>query len=298
MAPFIHFDNATLYFASAGHPGLGGTDLYKSRRSGNGWKTPENLGYPVNGPRDELAVVVEPAGERGYMSIDRDDTHGGFDIYAFRLGSESRPIPVSYLQGHVYDRKTGKPLQARVELTDVRIDSLILTTLSNADNGSYLACLPAFRDYALNVTAPGYLFHSAHLPLSSLATRSNPETRDIYLDPVETGNTLTLRNIFFETGRFDLVSTSFPELDLLSGFLADNPGLRIEVIGHTDNQGSDEDNLVLSRNRAEAVVGYLAQKGISRDRMDHLGFGESKPVATNDTEEGRALNRRTEIRIL
>jgi outer membrane protein OmpA-like peptidoglycan-associated protein len=298
MAPFIHFDNTTLYFASAGHPGLGGTDLFKSRRSGNAWRTPENLGYPVNGPGDELAVVVEPAGEKGYLSIDRDDTHGGFDIYSFRLGNESRPIPVSYLQGRVFDRKTGKPLQARIDLTDIQIDSLILSTISDPGNGSYLACLPAFRDYALNVAAPGYLFHSAHLPLASLATRSNPETRDIYLDPIETGNTLTLRNIFFETGRYDLVSTSFPELDKLSGFLTDNPGLRIQVVGHTDNQGSEEDNLVLSRNRAEAVVAYLAQKGIPRERMDHEGYGESRPVASNEDENGRAQNRRTEIRLL
>lgn len=298
MAPFIHYDNSTLYFSSNGHPGMGGADLFRSEYKNGAWTQPENLGYPINSPADELVVVVNPEGNKGYISSNTLKGKGGYDIFRFDLYEAIRPVPVSYLKGKVYDKGSGRPLEARFELIDIMRDSTVIEAKSDRQSGEFLVCLPCNRNYALNVSCKGYLFYSDNFPLSEISSRMNPQVKDIPLEPIAVGNSMTLRNIFYETDQFQLKSISFAELDKLVSFLTNNPALRIEIEGHTDNQGTDAYNLELSMKRAQAVYSYLLDHGISASRLTYKGYGESKPVSPNDTEEGRALNRRTEIRIM
>jgi hypothetical protein len=298
MAPFIHYDNSTLYFSSNGLPGMGGADLFRSVYKDGQWSQPENLGFPINSKADELVVIVNPEGNSGYISSNTLKGKGGYDIFKFDLYEAIRPIPVSYLKGKVYDKQSGQPLEARFELIDIASDSTIIEAKSDRQNGEFLVCLPCNRDYALNVSCKGYLFYSDNFPLSEIKSRWNPLVKDIPLDPIAVGNSMILRNIFYETDQFQLKSTSYTELDKLVGFMNNNAVLRIEIEGHTDNQGTDSYNLDLSMKRAQAVYAYLLDHGISPSRLSFKGYGESMPVSSNETEEGRALNRRTEIRIL
>lgn len=297
MAPFLHFDNQTLYFSSGGHPGMGGTDLFKSIRYGNKWSEPDNLGYPLNTAADELVIIVSAAGNEGFISNNNLGGEGGYDIYKFELDPASRPVPVTYLKGKVFDKESLKLLEARFELIDIEKDSLIISALSDRISGEFLVCLPCDRNYALNVTCEGYLFYSDHFPLSEIKSISDPVLRDIPLEPLAVGNSMVLRNIFFLTDQYEIMPESYPELDILFDFLKQNPAVKIEIGGHTDDQGTDDYNAVLSLKRAGSVAGYLEMKGIDPARMSYRGYGESMPVSSNDTSEGRALNRRTEIRI-
>jgi outer membrane protein OmpA-like peptidoglycan-associated protein len=205
---------------------------------------------------------------------------------------------VSYLKGKVYDQVNGKPLEARFELIDINLDSSIIEANSDKQNGEFLVCLPCNRNYALNVSCDGYLFYSENFPFSEIKTRWNPLEKDIPLEPIAVGNSIVLRNIFYETNRYQLKAISYAELDKLVSFLVNNPDIRIEIEGHTDGEGIEAYNIDLSLKRAQAVYGYLLDHGIAAFRLSFKGYGESKPVSTNETEEGRALNRRTEIRIM
>jgi outer membrane protein OmpA-like peptidoglycan-associated protein/tetratricopeptide (TPR) repeat protein len=298
MAPFIHFDNTTLYFSSYGHPGLGGADLYRTENKNGKWSQPENLGYPINSSADELILVVDPEGKQGFISNNRLEGEGGYDIFKFDLYDAIRPIPVSYLKGKVFDKVNGNPLEARFELIDIVQDSVIIEALSDKQNGEFLVCLPGERNYALNVSCEGYLFYSENFPLSEIKSRWDPEVKNIPLELIAVGNTMVLRNIFYETDQYQLKAISFAELDKLVSFLVNNPQLRIEIGGHTDSEGTEEYNIDLSMKRAEAVYEYLLDHGITAGRLSYKGYGESRPVSSNVSEEGRALNRRTEIRII
>lgn len=298
MAPFIHFDNKSLYFSSGGHPGMGGTDLFKSVRNEKSWKEPVNLGYPLNSSSDELIIIVNPEGDKGFISSNSLEGAGGYDIYRFALTEALRPVPVSYLKGKVFDLATHLPLKAEFELIDIKNDIVVISSFSDAVNGEFLVCLPCDRNYALNVSCPGYLFYSEHFPFSGQSTAIDPLIKDIPLEPIREGNRTVLRNVFFQTDKYQLEPESFPELDKLFDFLKDNPGIRVEIGGHTDDQGTTEYNLELSRKRAQSVYEYLLNKGSNGSKITFKGFGETQPVSSNETEEGRALNRRTEITIL
>jgi hypothetical protein len=298
MAPFIHHDNQSLYFSSKGHPGMGGADLFKSDRKTGSWGQPVNLGYPINSKADELVVIVNPQGDQGYISSNSLEGEGGYDIFMFGLHEAARPVPVSYLKGKVYDRMNGTPLEAGFELIDIELDSAIITANSDRHSGEFLVCLPVNRNYALNVSCSGYLFFSERFPFSEITTRMDPVIKDIPLEKLAVGKTMVLRNIFYETDQYQLKSISFPELDKLVEFLVSNPSLRIEIGGHTDDQGTAVYNDELSSNRARAVFDYLLEMGINEERITYKGYGESIPFASNETDEGRALNRRTEITIV
>jgi outer membrane protein OmpA-like peptidoglycan-associated protein len=216
-----------------------------------------------------------------------------FDLYA-----AIRPTPVSYLKGKVFDQVSGLPLEAKFELIDIVQDSTIIEARSDKQNGEFLVCLPGERNYALHVSCDGYLFYSEHFPLSEIKSRWDPLVKDIPLEPIAIGNTMVLRNIFYETDQYVLKAISYAELDKLVSFIVNNPGLRIEIGGHTDNEGTEEYNVDLSMKRARAVYDYLLDHGITAGRLSYKGYGESSPVSSNESEEGRALNRRTEIRII
>ncbi|UYQ93519.1 OmpA family protein [Chitinophaga horti] len=295
--PFIHADNQTLYFSSSGHPGFGGQDMFYSRRQADGsWGPAVNLGYPVNTVDEDASMVVAADGRTAYFASDRNDTRGALDIYSFELPAPARAQKTLYVRGFVYDAKTEKRLTAALELIDLQTGLHTATVNAGAD-GKYLVPLPLGKDYAFNVNRKGYLFYSDNFSLQA-SQDGQPFEKNIPLQPLEANAIVTLKNIFFETGKFTLREDSHTELDRLVTLLSDNASMKAEISGHTDNVGADKDNQQLSENRAKEVVKYLVSKGIAADRLSAKGYGESQPVATNDTEEGRAQNRRTVLKII
>lgn len=294
--PFIHADNQTLFFASNGHPGYGGMDIFYSRRQPDGaWGPATNLGYPINTIDEDASLVVAADGKTAYFASDRTDSRGALDIYSFELYPEARPLPTLYVKGYVYDSTTHQRLTANLELTDLETGFTTALVKSN-DSGEYLVPLPVGKAYAFNVNKKGYLFYSDNFTLPTQA--ATPPEKNIPLQPIIANATIVLHNIFFESKQYALQPASQVELDKLVKLMQDNPSLVTEISGHTDNVGSDKDNLLLSANRAKAVVAYLTQKGIAPERLRAKGYGETQPVADNNTEEGRAKNRRTEFKVI
>ncbi len=295
--PFMHADNQTLYFTSNGHLGYGGDDLFLVKKGPKGtWSKPVNLGYPINTIENEGSLIVAADGKTAYYASDRSDSHGGLDLYTFELRSDIRPAKTLWIKGKVFDKKTTRGLPSAVELTDLTTKE-ILSKVQTDETGNYLITLPVGRDYAFNVNRRGYLFYSENFPLS----QKDPDSTyniDIPLQPLEVNAMIVLKNIFFDTKMYEIKPESTPELDNLVHLLKDNPTLKIQISGHTDNVGKTEDNLKLSDDRAQAVVKYLTAKGINPNRLSYKGYGASQPIAPNTTEEGRSQNRRTEVKVI
>ncbi|MDL2312530.1 OmpA family protein [Bacteroidales bacterium OttesenSCG-928-B11] len=298
-APFIHADGRTLYFVSDGLPGMGGKDIYYSfLKPDNSWEKPVNLGYPVNTPTDELNIFINASGTVAYIATDIEGGYGGMDLYSFELDEKFRPTPVTYMKGVIRDAETKEPLEASVELVDLATSQVVTSTTSDPATGEYLACIITGTNVLMNVSHPDYPFYSENFQLEKSYTNLEPYFKNISLQKAEVGSTFILRNIFFEFNKSDLRKESGVELDNLADYLTKNPTLHIEIGGHTDNQGGDEYNLKLSLERAKSVYNYLINKGIPESRLSYKGYGKNSPIATNDTEEGRAINRRTEFRII
>ncbi|SRR5579871_1153016 len=295
--PFIHADNQTLYFTSSGHQGYGGDDLFVTRKDANGkWTKPENLGYPINTIENEGSLVVSADGKTAYYASDRADSRGGLDLYTFELRNDVRPIRTLWVKGKVFDVKTNKGLPSSVELTDLATKQIISKVQTN-ETGNYLVTLPVGKAYAFNVNRKGYLFFSDNFSL----TQEQPDSIyniDIPLQPIESNAVIILKNIFFNVGRYDLKPESQFELDKVVLLMKENTTLKIEISGHTDNVGKIADNMILSQNRAKSVVSYLSSKGIELNRLSFKGFGDTKPIADNKTENGRSQNRRTELKVI
>ncbi len=297
-SPFIHADNKTLYFASDGRPGVGGVDLYYVRRKVDGsWETPHNLGYPINTIDHDGSIFVTPDGETAYFASDRKDSRGKLDIYRFELYPAARPVMTLYVQGHVYNSKTKKPIIAQLELTNLTTGKL-LTTLTTDSRGNYLVTLPVGQDYAFNVTKSGFLFYSENFSLKKTGIKWQPYQLNIGLEPIEAHARVTLHNIFFDFDQYNLKPESYSELNRVVKLMEKNPSLSIRINGYTDSLGSASHNLQLSEQRAQSVVHYLEAKGIAPERLSAKGYGASHPVATNETEKGRAKNRRTEMEVV
>ncbi len=295
-APFMHADNQTLYFTSGGHLGYGGSDLFMAKKQGKGWKKPVNLGFPINTIENEGSLVIAADGKTAFYTSDRSDSRGGLDLYSFELREDVRPARTLWVKGKVFDKKTQKGLPSAVELTDLNTRDVISRVQTDA-TGNYLVTLPVGKDYAFNVKRKGYLFFSENFPLSQ-KTPDSTYNIDIPLQPIEADAIVVLKNIFFDLGKFDLKPESTIELDNIFQLLKENPTLKIQISGHTDNIGKATDNMTLSNNRAQAVVKYLVSKGIEPARLTFKGFGATKPVADNATEEGKARNRRTELQVI
>lgn len=294
--PFIHADNETLYFNSNGHPGYGMTDLFFSKKiNDSSWTQAENLGYPINNIDDQGSLIVAADGKTAYYASDGSDSRGGLDIYSFQLREDIRPLKTSWVKGKVYDKKTLQGLPSSVELTDIA-NNKIVSKIQTDEDGNYLVTLPIGKDYAFNVNRKGYLFYSDNFSL--IKNSDSVFTVNIPLQPIEKGASIVLKNIFFETGKFQLQNESKSELDKLVFLLNENPSIKIQIDGHTDNVGQENDNLLLSTNRAKSVVAYITSKGINPQRLFYKGFGSTKPVADNSTDSGKALNRRTELSII
>ncbi|TNE55665.1 MAG: tetratricopeptide repeat protein [Bacteroidetes bacterium] len=304
----IHPDGRTLYFASRGHIGLGGSDLFVTRMDDDGnWSKPENLGYPINTKYDENSLMVSPDGEIAFFASDRDGGYGDLDIYYFELPEHLRPTKTLYFDGLVYDAKTRAPLAGKFQLIDVKTGKEIIRSESDKVTGEFMVSLPLNREYALNVSYPGYNFFSQNFNMT------NPEGlesvhMDVPMIPVGEPDPVVLANVFFDLNKTTLRKESYVELNKLREFLEAHPKIRIELGGHTDTRGDANDNQKLSDGRAHSVMQYLIEQGIAKERLTAKGYGESQPVisdeaiekmtSTKEKEAAHQKNRRTEYKII
>ena len=293
LAPFIHADNQTLYYTSDGLPGYGNADIYMLRKKGNDWGKPENLGYPINTVDDEGSLFIASNGHTAYYASDRADTHGGLDLYQFEMKPDVRPARTLYLKGYVTDAKTGKGLPCSVELASDSSKQAIMNVQTD-ETGFYFITLPVGTDYTFTVNRKNYMLYSDVFNLTQKFPDSTYQ-KDISLQPIEINASVTLKNIQFASNSYQLEPVSEIELNKLLQLLNDNPTVQLQINGHTDNTGTPTTNLTLSANRAKAVADYLISKGIAAKRLSSKGFGETKPVTDNNSEEGKAKNRRTEF---
>ncbi|HVF96741.1 MAG TPA: OmpA family protein, partial [Flavisolibacter sp.] len=277
--------------------GYGGEDLFIAKRdTGGRWSKPLNLGYPINSIDNENTLFVSADAKTAYYASDRTDSRGGTDIYTFELREDVRPARTLWVKGKVFDKKTTAGLPSSVELIDLATKQT-LSNVQTDETGNYLITLPLGRDYAFNVNRRGYLFYSDNYSLKAKAADSTYQ-KDIPLQPIEVNAAVVLRNLFFDTKKYNIKPESEVELGKVVQLLQDNPAVKIQLEGHTDNVGASADNQKLSDARSRSVVNYLVSKGIKPDRLLAKGFGATKPVTDNKTEEGRAQNRRTELKVI
>ena len=276
---------------------MGNTDIFLSRKDEQGnFGKPVNLGFPINTERSELALFVGSSGENAYFASARDSLISSLDIYSFKMPVQLRPDPVCYIKGIVFDSDTREKLEAEFKIIDLESEQIIYSSFSDSKTGKYLAAIPADKNYAINVSRKGYMFYSAYLPIKGI--KSSSFVKDIDLNPIKVGKKIVLNNIFFDFDKSSIMSESEVELKLVIDFLKEYPNVQIEIGGHTDNKGSDDYNQDLSERRAKAVYDFIVAKGmIDPNRLSFKGYGETQAIESNDTDEGRALNRRTEFKI-
>ena len=300
LSPFIHANGKTLFFASEGHVGMGGLDLYFTENQQDKWKIPENLGYPLNTFEDQVALFITADAKKAYYSLERDqdDKYRRAKIVEIEVPAslQAKFKATSFLKGIVYDSKTKQKLQADIELIALKNNELLGKISSDAQIGTYTSVLTNGGEYAVFVSKKGYFFKSLNFDFSDKIGLD--KILDIPLEPIKKEAKEILNNIFFDTAKWDLKSESTAELDKLVGLLKANPDLPIEISGHTDDVGKDADNLLLSQKRAKAVVDYLAQKGVNILKIKAEGYGKTLPYLPNISDENRKLNRRIEVKFL
>ncbi|MCU0353350.1 MAG: OmpA family protein [Cytophagales bacterium] len=303
LSPFIHVNGRTLFFASDGQVGMGGLDLYSSERQGGQWLPPQNLGYPLNDHDNQFSLFVSANGKKGYFARFAFETVNNKRrekslLYEFDFPEQiTVKYKSNYLKGVIYDAKTKKPVEARIELFNLNGGELETVMKSDRANGSYLTVLTEGASYGLYVNREGYLFKSMYFDYSG--TQNNePLVMDIYLQPIEKGSKDVLNNLFFDTGKYELEDKSKTELEKLVALLKDNKNLRLEISGHTDDVGNDKDNLELSLKRAKSVYDYLLNAGIPANRLTYVGYGETQFAVQNTSDKNRQLNRRIEFKVL
>jgi outer membrane protein OmpA-like peptidoglycan-associated protein len=299
FAPFLSADGVTLYYSSNQTGGYGDQDIWMSRRlddSWQSWSAPVNLGPSINTSDWDAYYTLDAKGEDAYMTSGAN-SFGGTDIVKIKLVTEIRPNPVVLMSGKVFNAKTKLPLASSIEYENLSDGKNMGVAVSNPLTGEYKIVLPYGKNYGLMAYADKFISVSDNVDLTKVEAYREI-TRDLYLVPLEVGSTIRLNNIFFDVNRSTLRLESFPELERLAGLMAQNSKMQIEIAGHTDNVGSDETNLKLSDDRAKAVVDYLISIGVPATRITYKGYGETRPLSSNDDEEGRQLNRRVEFTIL
>jgi len=301
-SPYLHPDGRTLYFSSEGHPGLGKLDVFKSYRlkedSWTEWSEPVNLGKEVNSILDDWGYKITVGGDSAFFAGHwRTIGYGGWDLFSVNLPKYAKPDKVLTIKGKVTDTK-GNPLSAKILWEDLNTGKNVGILHSDPSDGSFIIILPMGKNYGYYAEKTGYYPISKNIDL----TKERKETElieNITLLPLEDilkkETKLSLNNIFFDFDKFTLKKESYPELDRLTRLIKDNPKYKIKIEGHTDNIGSESYNIELSRKRAESVRNYIVSKGVPQKRFSLIGFGSSMPIASNDTEEGRAMNRRVVI---
>lgn len=309
-SPFILPDGVTLYFSSKGHESMGGFDIFTSTLSEDGfWSSPENIGYPINTTDEDVFYVPTKDEKHAYYSSAKLDGYGDLDLYKLTIVSKKKMVAI--LKGIIFDNVSYKPLQARIEITDVDKNAVIASFSSDATTGDYYVSLPTGKKYKMNVTADRYIPYEETFNIAE--PLDNPEIdkaiimqksqitakNKILFDNIEiaVGERIVLNNVFFDFDKSTLRPESKAELDIWVSFLKENSSLKIEISGHTDSKGTAGYNKKLSEDRAKVVREYFIANGIKENRMTYKGYGFDLPVATNLTDEGRQKNRRTEIKI-
>jgi outer membrane protein OmpA-like peptidoglycan-associated protein/tetratricopeptide (TPR) repeat protein len=291
-SPFIHPDGKTLYFSTDGRTGLGGYDIFYSRLDSNGnWSKPKNIGYPINSGDDEIGFFVSTDGTHGFFASNKLKGKGGWDLYSFELYNEARPEKVLFIKGTVKSEAIAEPVKARIELKNLETRKISEIPL-DTNTGNYVAIAPFNDDYIMTVKKEGFVYETRYISRID-STFKTPARIDVDIEPIELNKSYRINDIYFDFNKYDLTNASKAVLDQLIEFLNENLEIRIQIQGHTDNIGNDTENLRLSENRAKSVYTYLVDKGIKNIRLTYKGFGKTMPVANNDTEEGRARNRRT-----
>ena len=297
-APFLASDDRTLYYATSGLPGYGKSDIFVSHRSGDDWFTwskPQNLGSVVNTKSDDAYFSITASGEDAYFCSGSSDEN--MDIFKITLPKSQRPDVVVLVKGQVLDQKTNQPLAATVIYEDLETGKEIGRAESNPATGAYQVTLPEGVNYGFRAVLKGHVSVNQNLDIQKLATYKEKK-QDLFLVPIEAGEVVRLNNLFFEYNKSDLKPESFPELNRLVKVLEENPTMKIEIHGHTDDVGPEEYNMKLSLIRSEEVFKFLSAKITHHHRLHVKAFGESKPKGPNSTEEERAMNRRVEFLIL
>ncbi len=324
----LHPSGDTMFFSSKGHNSMGGYDIFMTHKDNSGrWVEPVNIGYPINTADDDLFYKMSDNPAEAYISTVKDEGFGGKDIYKIiYIGEEKQGIMSAedelmawfaqsvhgmfykipealrvdttlYMKGIITDSKSNEPVVAKLQLIDKDKSEIVATTLSEED-GTYKIKLPERKDYGIEINAKGYLFYAESIDFRNKNFRNNVTQKDFKLDKVEVGAKMILKNIYFETAKATLKPESYPELNRVVRFLENNKSVKIEISGHTDNRGSWSYNKKLSEDRAKSVVEYIVGHDIKRGRLKHEGYSYDKPIDSNDTEEGRAKNRRVEFQIL
>ncbi len=332
--PFLASDNYTMYFASTRKGGLGGTDIWVSKRMDRSWRKwskPINMGEKVNSDANEYFYTIAASGEYAYMTTKKNSVGKG-DLVRFKLREEKKveptpggvqtsntrieeqksladgktpvdensknPTPVVMIKGKVVDEKTGRPIDAKIVFQTLPDGEEYGQANTNPTTGEYTIVLPYGSKYSYRAVAKDFIAIGKNIDLTEIKEYKEINGDDLKLVPIKAGETVPLTNIFFEYAKASLKAESFPELDRIAETMNENPKMSIEIQGHTDNVGSNESNLKLSQDRAESVRTYLLSKKLAINRVSSVGFGESRPIATNDTEEGKAQNRRVQFVIV
>jgi len=300
VSPFLHANGQTLFFASEGYVGLGGFDVWMTEWDGKTWSKPENLGYPLNTHEDQVGLFVTADGKKGYYSVEEriEKDRRRSSLYECEIPEQlaARFKRANVLKGLVTDAKTRQPLEAEVELYNLKTNQLEGRVSADPTSGTYAVVLPEGGEYAVTVSRAGYFFKSLSFDFSAKAGAD--KRLDLPLEPLKKDAREALNNVFFESGKWELDEKSKPELDKLVRLLKANPALRLEISGHTDDVGDDKRNLELSLKRANAVRNYLTAAGIDPKRLETKGYGETRPVVPNTSDEARQQNRRMEAQIL
>jgi outer membrane protein OmpA-like peptidoglycan-associated protein len=330
-SPFIHPDGVTLYYSTKGKKTMGGYDIVRTTLEKGGWSEPENMGYPINSVQNDIYFVLSADNKHGYYATYHEGGYGKHDIFMISMATDDKVqeiasakantnlVPgagkpeegpkklntvavnanksrVTLLKGVITDATTKQPMEANISVVNIKTGLVLSEIISNSATGAYLVVLPAGKNYAITVTAKDFLFHSENFDISDTAEYQEV-IRNVALNKAQVGARIVLRNIFYDFDKATLRPESNIELDRLRKVMLEYPTMKIEISGHTDNKGSGDYNKKLSQSRAKSVVDYLVKKGISPDRMTSAGYGFDRPMAPNDTEGGRQLNRRTEFEI-
>ncbi len=298
ISPFLAADGRTLYFGTNAKPGYGGYDIFMSKRIGSGWTNwaePVNLGPEINGAGFDAYYTIPASADYAYM-VSNINSYGKADIVRLKLPDMIKPEPVVMLLGRTLNAKTKNPVSAEILFEDLVAHKEVGEAISDPKSGSYRITLPNGKNYGIRAVAKGFLSVNENLELMSITQYAEIQ-KDLFLVPIEVGETMQLNNVFFEQGKPILKSQSFPELDRLVQIMEENPSIKIELGGHTDNVGNKEALMKLSQDRVLAVKTYLEKNGIKKDRVDGKGYGSTQPIAPNTTEADRQRNRRVEFKI-
>jgi outer membrane protein OmpA-like peptidoglycan-associated protein len=299
FAPFLAADEKTLYFASDGRGGYGKSDIFYTKRlddTWTNWSPPRNLGPVVNSPDFDAYYTVSAAGQDAYLVSSRNGTDGSKDIFRISLAPAFQPEVVTLVTGRVLDVNTGKPIRAIIHYENLLTGEEIGVTETDPRDGSYTIVLPSGVQYGYRAEAKGYIAENANLDVTA-KDKYSEQKQDLFLVPFNVGQTVKLNNIFFQQSKYYLTTSSYPELSRLIRIMKDYPTVEIKLSGHTDNQGDPALNLKLSQDRVNEVKKYLSGRGINGSRITTQGYGDTKPLASNDQEETRAKNRRVEFTI-